>query len=397
MLQIVGLDAAVLLSFLRMAFLFFLTCTILAATILVPINWRENGSSEGVPKAPVGNSTIILPDAFSSFDAYAAGKNNHGSTIYLTSHLAFTYGFSILALYFLQRNYARYIPLRQLFSLELAHSIPARTVMVTSLPPHLQSERTLAEYFEGIHLGISGSAGGLGVESVSVVRAVGGMKELLESRTKALRTLEAAWAKYLGNPVPVQGDKAVYGYVPTTEAEHIVDAASPLRSPLANGNAAEGQLVDLDSNDEPPTSPHLPASNTDLEAALSASAPSRSHIINPSKKRPTIRLSFFTKSIDALEHYAKVFRAADELVRKRRKGKFRPTGVAFVTFESLASAVSRAAASFSSRSLTPYADSANCSSGSALSVGRLIPHRIGSRTSRRLLEESQSLARISTR
>ena len=330
-----------------MAFLFFLTCTILAATILVPINYRENGTSEGVAPPPPENTTSIFlssysASSFSSFDAYAAGKNNHGSTVYLTSHLLFTYGFSILALYFLQRNYARYIPLRQLFSLELAHSIPARTVMVTALPPHLQSERTLAEYFEGIHLGISGSSGGLGVESVSVVRAVGGMKELLERRTKALRTLEVAWAKYLGNPVPVQGDKAVYGYVPTTEAEHIVDAGSPLRSPPANGNAAEGQLVDVDSNSEPPTSPRLPASNTDLEAALSASsATARSHIINHARKRPTIRLSFFSKSIDALEHYAKVFRTADELVRKRRKGKFRPTGVAFVTFESLASAVRR--------------------------------------------------------
>ena len=119
--------------------------------------------------------------------------HSNGSTLYLTSHLVFTYLFSIVAVVFLQRNYSRYIPLRQLFSLELAHSVPARTVMVTALPPHLRSERALAEYFEGIKLGASGESEGLSVESVTVVRAVGGMKELLERRTKTLRTLEVAW------------------------------------------------------------------------------------------------------------------------------------------------------------------------------------------------------------
>lgn len=257
----------------------------------------------------------------------------HGSTVYLTSHLLFTYTFSILALYFLQKNYTRYIPLRQLFSLELAHSIPARTVMVTQLPPHLRSERTLAEYFEGIHLGVGDSAGGLGVESVSVVRAVGGMKELLEKRTVALRTLEVAWTKYLGNPVPIEGDNAVYGYVPRQEVEKIVDpnvTPPPISPPIA-----EGQLVDVDSPNM------LPKSNTDLEAALATSTSfSNHHIINPSRPRPTLRPTFLSQKVDALEYYATEFRKADEEVKKRRQGKFRPTGVAFVTFESLASAVS---------------------------------------------------------
>ena len=162
-LQIVGLDAAVvrrfsyltkgneltttsqLLSFLRMAFLFFLTCSLFAGAILVPINYRENGTSEGVPPPPPED------------DSFRPPRISHGSTLYLTSHLVFTYLFTILAIAFLQHTYARYIPLRQLFSLELAHSIPARTVMATLLPPHLRSERALAEYFEGIHIGVNRS------------------------------------------------------------------------------------------------------------------------------------------------------------------------------------------------------------------------------------------------
>lgn len=354
-----------------MAFLFFLTCTVLAFTILVPVNYRENGTSEGVsPELPDNDNSTISALASLSFQAYAGGKASHGSTIYLGSHLAFTYAFSMLALYFLQRNYARYIPLRQLFSLELAHSIPARTVMVTALPPHLRSERTLAEYFESIQMGVHSGEAGLGVESVSVVRAVGGMKELLERRTKALRTLEVAWTKYLGNPVPVEGEHAVYGYVARQEVERIVDPeGTPLMTPQ-NG-AAEGQLVDVQSS--PPSSPFLPASNTDLEAALANATPkaSRTHIINPNRPRPTFRPTLLSKPVDALDYYAEEFRKADEEVKNRRKGKFRPTGVAFVTFESMASAVSL---SCTSGDDADEADTANRLASRALPVRRPVPH-----------------------
>lgn len=80
---------------------------------------------------------------------------------YLTVHLLFSYIFTITALYFIHRNYKRFIRARQLFSLELVHSIPARTVMVTNLPPHLRSEKALAKCFENMDLA---------VESVNVCR-----------------------------------------------------------------------------------------------------------------------------------------------------------------------------------------------------------------------------------
>ncbi|KAK4703754.1 calcium permeable stress-gated cation channel, partial [Phenoliferia sp. Uapishka_3] len=342
-LQIVGLDAAVLLSFFRTAFLFFLTCTFLAAAILVPINYRENGTTEGVEPPPY-NETSFAPQSFKPIKINPA----QGSTIYLSSHLAFTYLFSILALYFLQRNYSRYIPLRQLFSLELAHSVPARTVMVTALPPHLRSERALAEYFEGIHLGASGDSEGLSVESVTVVRAVGGMKELLEQRTKALRDLEIAWSRYLGNPVPIEGPKAVFGYIPAAEVERIneespspsveEDDVQDTTSPMdLRSGGREGRLVEIDGEGtESRGGPLATPNEDDLEARLLT--PSRATIINPSRKRPTFRPTWFGKKVDALDWYAEKFRSADELVRKRRQGKFRPTGVAFITFESLAAA-----------------------------------------------------------
>lgn len=268
------------------------------------------------------NDTSFLPDSFGASGA-RFGKVHHGSTVYLTSHLVFTYVVTIIAFVFLQRNWKRYIPLRQLFSLELAHSIPARTVMCTNLPPHLRSERALAEYFEGIHLGESGESGGLGVESVTVTRAVGGMKELLEKRTKALRTLEEAWCKYLGNPVPVEGKKAVFGYDASIEVERIVQpgaspAGTPTRDRSPERRGGEGRLVDVsedgghdeDLDDE-----------ADLEARLLT--PSRPTIINSARQRPKLRPGWFRKKVDALDYYAEQFRLADEDVKRRRKGRFR--------------------------------------------------------------------------
>ncbi|KAL8280604.1 hypothetical protein RQP46_006927 [Phenoliferia psychrophenolica] len=347
-LQIVGLDAAVLLSFFRTSFLFFLTCTCLAGAILVPINYRENGTSEGVePPPPYNHTSFASP--------YGKSHESHGSTLYLTSHLVFTYAFSLIAILFLQRNYSKYIPLPnwsppQLFSLELAHSVPARTVMVTALPPHLRSERALAEYFEGIKLGASGDSEGLAVESVTVVRAVGGMKELLERRTRALRTLEVAWSRYLGNPVAVEGPKAVFGYNPTVEVERIVEPPTPRDegeeeeeehdesgSPVEGRNGTPvGRLVDFEGGGRPTRGPLEDPTEDDLEARLLS--PTRATIINPSRKRPTLRITWFGKKVDALDWYAEQFRVADEDVKTRRKGKFRPTGVAFITFESLAAA-----------------------------------------------------------
>ncbi|GAA5902674.1 hypothetical protein JCM6882_004039 [Rhodosporidiobolus microsporus] len=352
-LQLVGLDAAVLLSFLRTGFFFFLTCSILAWAILVPINYRENGTSEGVP--PPTNDTHpqnFLSSGFesSSFLQAAAGhKVTHGSTLYLTSHLIFTYVFTILALIFLNRNWKRYIPLRQLFSLELAHSIPARTVMVTALPPHLRSERALADYFEGIHLGEADAqrasqrgAAGLAVESVVVTRAIGSMRELLERRTKALRTLENEWSKYLGNPVPVEGKKAVFGYDRDYEVDRILNGPEASSDGAQQnggasrqengGSSRSGRLIDVDGSDEDEQRDE----DDDLEARLLA--PAHPTIVNSSKKRPTIRPHWFTRKVDALDYYAEQFRKADQAVRKRRKGKFRPTGVAFVTFQTLAAA-----------------------------------------------------------
>lgn len=187
---------------------------------------------------------------------------------------------------FIYQNYKRFVKVRQLFALELVHSIPARTVLVTGLPNHLRGERALAEHFENMELS---------VEGVSVVREVGSLKSLLDKRTEALLRLEKTWVDYVGNPSTVET------YDPSDHAM------------LADGDPTiiEGQ---------PP-----------------------GRVVVPHRKRPTIRPTWFSKRVDALEYLEQQFQQSDEAVRRRRKlGKFKATDAAFVTFEKMSSAVSPA-------------------------------------------------------
>ncbi|KAL0958878.1 hypothetical protein HGRIS_014193 [Hohenbuehelia grisea] len=287
-LQIVGLDAAVLLNFFKMSFYLFSVCSFFAITILMPINWKNNvglgeGDSDGGdddddwPSARQVPSDGTNPPSRDWLDLISDANS------YLSVHLLFTYLFTLLALHFLYQNYRRFIRSRQLFSLELVHSIPARTVMITNLPNHLRGERPLAEYFENL---------GLSVESVSVVREIQSLKTLLDRRTEALLALERCWVDYVGNPSTVEE------YDPS-------DSAVP-------------PLVDVESAGmEGPTM----------------------RLVMPHKPRPTLRPKLFGPKVDALEYLEKRFQEADDLIKRRRKhAKFKATAVAFVTFEKMSSA-----------------------------------------------------------
>ncbi|KAL4243386.1 CSC1 family protein, partial [Abortiporus biennis] len=282
-----------LLNFFKMSFYLFSTCSIFAAVILMPVNLRNNvdigdgGDQDGddtddwfklrlstmdepIPTTPIPRDRDWL-DLISDANSY------------LTVHFLFTYLFTLLALYFIYKNYKQFIRARQLFSLELVHSIPARTVMVTRLPSQLQGERTLAEYFEGM---------GLAVESVNICREVDSLKKLLDKRTEALLKLESAWVQYVGNPAVVEAsDSSDRDVMP---------------------------LIDVEVND--------------VEEQ-------RRKIVVPHRPRPTLRPGWFKAKVDALEYLEAEFKKADEqFMKRRRTAKFKPTHVAFVTFEKMSSA-----------------------------------------------------------
>jgi calcium permeable stress-gated cation channel len=201
--------------------------------------------------------------------------------------LLFTYAFTLITLRFIYVNYKRFVRSQQLFSLELVHSIAARTVMVTNLPGHLRGERVLAEYFENMNLP---------VESVSLCREITSLEELIQTRTKVLLQLENAWVDYVGNPSSVEA-----------------------YDPSLNIRSDAGPLVDVEPS------------------SLEAQPP---RLVVPNRPRPTIKTGWFKKE-DAIDFLQQQYQEADEQVRKKRQsGKFRSTHVAFVTFETMSSAVS---------------------------------------------------------
>lgn len=132
----------------------------------------------------------------------------------------------------------------------------------------------------------------MAVESVTVCREVGTLKTLLDRRTNALLELESAWVSYVGNPSTVEE------YDPEGVGANLIDF--------------------------------------DIEGGQ---APNR--FVVPHRPRPTLRPGWFKAKVDALEYLEAQFKKADEDVKKKRRlGKFKPTGAAFVTFEKMASAVS---------------------------------------------------------
>ncbi|KAJ2919488.1 hypothetical protein MD484_g945, partial [Candolleomyces efflorescens] len=300
-LQIVGLDAAVLLNFFKMSFYLFSVCSLFAITILMPLNWKHNKDLDDDDDWPGDENDWPLRLAPRLFDQPSTNHTGpdwldliSDANSYLSVHLMFTYLFTILALYFTYKNYRRFIKSRQLFSLELVHSIPARTVLVTNLPAHLQGERTLAEYFENM---------GLAVESVTVCREVGSLKRLLDQRTKALLALERAWTDYVGNPSTVEEydpDGSGIPFLGDGDLEIGGGGGGPFG---AGGSSSQARLV------------------------------------VPHRTRPTLRPGWFKFKVDALEFLEAEFKKADEMVKeRRRKGKFRAAGSAFVTFEKMSSA-----------------------------------------------------------
>ena len=228
------------------------------------------------------DETPLPPDKPDWYDIVNATNS------FRATQLLFTYIFTGLILRFLYRNYRRFVRSRQLYSLELVHSIAGRTVMITDLPPHLQGEKKLAIYFENMDLQ---------VESVNVVREANTLKPLIEKRTDALLSLEKEWTRYVGNPSTV-------------------------------GSYDPSQNVRSD------TAPLIDIGGTDAEAQ-----PVR--VIVPHRPRPTVRPGWFKPKVDALEYYDRQFQDYDEQVRKKRKaGKFKASDTAFVTFEKMSDAVS---------------------------------------------------------
>lgn len=314
-LHMVGLDAAVLLSFFKMGFWLFFFLALWSCGVLMPVNYKNHGTIDGVapseePGDPNDPGDKMMPRPLPSLPWSWTLPT---TTPYHLTHFFSTYLFSILILRALYKGFQKFVRSRQLYALDLLHSIPARTVEVRNLPDHLRRERDLAEYFEAL---------GLKVESTSVVREVQGLKGLLSKRAVALYKLEKTWCKWLGNPTTAEhydSDKIMINIQARAQAQQTASSGERLV------RAAEGRDAAVPDEE----------SATFLNGLSYEDDPAREIVAPGNKKRPTMRVDKwnpFAKKVDAINLLEARFRVLDAAVRKLRAKGAQPATVGFVTF-----------------------------------------------------------------
>ncbi|KAI7901241.1 uncharacterized protein BX663DRAFT_515369 [Cokeromyces recurvatus] len=275
----VGLDAVVMLQFLLMSVKLFSFCGFFGTVVLYPISKMGGDFANGTyPELPA-NST----DGYHNQEQFFTSTNFSHSASFLWVYLFFTYLFVFATFYFTFLNYRDYVRIRREFLLRKAKTLSARTLLITGIPPHLRSDRKLADYFERLGVGV--------VESVHTIRHVGRLMEFIKERTQYLRQLETAYTTYFGNPCED----------PNYDPDEVLN---------------EQDAITVFNQSLLPT-------------------------FKQNKKRPLIQKGYLCNGpqVDAIDYYTKKFEQVDEIVIKARKiGKFLPTSVGFVTFEETISA-----------------------------------------------------------
>ncbi|MCO5565398.1 hypothetical protein L7F22_019071 [Adiantum nelumboides] len=314
-LHVVGLDAAILLNFFKMGFWTFLFLSLWSCCVLIPVNYHDHGSMEGV--APGEEPQPEKPGNFTELNSLPGDPSLPWLwrlpqlSLYHSTHLLSTYIFTALILRSIYKGYNKFVRSRQLYALDLLQSIPARTVEVRNLPDHLRKERDLAEYFETM---------GYAVESTVVVREVRGLKDMLTRRANALYQLEKTWCDWLGNPTTAES------YDPDQVCKLSQDRAHA----LAEGGermvfAAYGGNVSGTDDERARllgTSDQLP------DPAAGITAPKN-------KPRPMMHVQSwnpFSRKVDAITLLETRFRVYDESVKRLRSKGSKPSFVGFVTF-----------------------------------------------------------------
>ncbi|GAA5799830.1 hypothetical protein HPULCUR_005249 [Helicostylum pulchrum] len=313
MLENVGLDALLMLKFITMCIKIFSICTALGLVVFIPLTMTADFSHLQNVRAIDRVSISVIQEDDNKLIAY----------------LIFSYIFTFITFFFLNKSYHEYIYLRSKFLLKQAKVMVSRSIVVTGIPQHLRSDQALSEYYENLDIGP--------VESCYVVREVHRLNTMIKKRAHALIKLEEAYSTYWGNPCKIPG------YDP----DRILDDVQMYKKVLDLAEKRTGSSTDDSSEEEPGAPPKLrkkkKLGNTTFFKGLVEPKFSLKKQVQKSK-RPTVKIGgifgLFGTKVDAIEYYTKLFDDLDKTVSERRKSpNFEMTNVAFVTFEHMSSAI----------------------------------------------------------
>ncbi|KAF2134228.1 DUF221-domain-containing protein [Dothidotthia symphoricarpi CBS 119687] len=294
-----GLDAYVYLAFFKMAIKFLLVTLFFALAVIKPVHDTHQDKEGKLPHLGDGKSVAEHIEARSLWTTLSHDHEYY--TDYLWMYLVFVYLFTALILYLIVSETRRIIDIRQEY-LGSQTTITDRTIRLSGIPLNLRSEDKIKEFIEDLGIGQ--------VESVTVCRDWKELDDKVVQRHAILRKLEEAWTVYLGN-------RSVGRSMETL--------------PIVQPHPPEHEDDDIHGNDS--ETGHL-LNGTDRDP---------DHISFHTRRRPTTKLWYGRfklryHSVDAINYYEEQLRTIDDEIKLLRKRDFKPTPLAFVTMDSVASA-----------------------------------------------------------
>lgn len=296
-LEFAGLDAFVFLGFFKMCIKLFSICCLFSVSIISPIRYHFTGRYDD------GNDDDDGPwykRSSAAFTFEEGDPSPEKAELYLWMYVAFTFFFTILALYLLLQQTKIVVDTRQRY-LGKQNTVTDRTIRLSGIPMELREEEALKERIEQLKIGK--------VSSITICREWGSLNRLFHYRKRVLKELEL---KYSECPESLR------------DVEHY-DENFRLRNDEVQGPATDengdGQdRVDIDDNE-------MEDNNMYSQIQL--------------KGRPKMKVGLFGicgEEIDAIDHLEKQLKFIDKEIGEARNKSYPPTPTAFVTMDSVANA-----------------------------------------------------------
>ncbi|KAJ3020830.1 hypothetical protein HKX48_000130 [Thoreauomyces humboldtii] len=210
----VGLDAVMFLRFLRMCFVIICVLMCFLLPILLPVNYY-GGRTNATDAANSLNSTnAVFKFGTANLEFYSFGNIPEASS-FLWAHIICAYAVSFVCYYFMFLDYRAYAHIASHYihggigmGNEFNKRVPAwrrgelvqlRTLLVQNIPPELQTDDKLKQYFEELELG--------DVERATMDRDPGNkVSKIAKSRQETLKVLEREYVEWLLN-IDAERDK----------------------------------------------------------------------------------------------------------------------------------------------------------------------------------------------
>jgi hypothetical protein len=304
-----GLDAYVFLAFFKMSMRLFGVMFLFAAVVLEPINRHFVDG-----RSPDTNSAgSFLFHQYATYRSYELSSHSVGDKDapdqdpdnsfnrnmgYLWSYLIFTYFFTGLTLYFMDKETSKVIRVRQDY-LGTQSTITDRTFRLSGIPKELRTEEAIKDLVQELEIGT--------VESVTLCRNWKDLDRLMEERQTVLAKLEETWSVYLSH--------------------------KPLEATDVRRNGDSASVPGDDSTDA--------LDGVDEEAGESDGLLRGRQARFLERERPQTRfwygfLRLQSRRTDAIDYFTEKLRQLDDKILAARKKTYEPADLAFVTMDSIA-------------------------------------------------------------